>query len=82
MVKRDAGLLVIDPLIKTGAGFDENSNDDMEALFNVVRGLVSGTGCAGLVLDHFAKSGDGSSQNAIRGASAKVNASRCTITFR
>ena len=79
--EKAARLLIIDPMIKVGNGFDENSNGDMEALFSVVRGLVAGTDCACLVLDHFAKSGDGSSQNAVRGASAKVNASRCTCTL-
>ncbi len=81
LAEKKAGLLIIDPLIKAGAGFDENSNADMEALFMSIQSLVDGTDCAALVLDHFAKSGEGSSQNAIRGASAKVNASRATITL-
>ena len=81
IVEKKSGLLIIDPLIKAGSGFDENSNADMEALFTSIQALVDGTGFAALVLDHFAKGGEGSSQNAIRGASAKVNASRATITL-
>jgi RecA-family ATPase len=77
----DAGLLCIDPLIKTGAGFDENSNSDMEMLFDTLRWLVDGTSCAGLCCDHFSKGGSGDSQHALRGASSKVNASRTTATL-
>ncbi len=77
----DAGLICIDPLIKTGAGFDENSNSDMEMLFDTLRWLVDGSNCAGLCCDHFSKAGSGDSQHALRGASSKVNASRTTSTL-
>ena len=77
----DIGLLIIDPLIRVGQGFSENDNIDMDILFRRLQGLVAGRDCALLVDDHFAKSGGADDQNAIRGASAKVNAARCAITL-
>ena len=81
IAEKDAGLLVADPLVAVGAGFSENDNSDMERMFDVLRSIVAGTDCAGLLIDHFAKGADASSASAIRGASAKVNAARCAATL-
>jgi hypothetical protein len=76
---QDVGLLAIDPLIKVSSGFRESDNDDMEALYAILRAGL-GTDCAALTSDHFAKSGSGGDQGSIRGASAKVDAARAALT--
>ena len=77
----NVGLLIVDPLIRVGQGFAENDNVDMDLLFRCLQALVAGRDCALLVDDHFAKSGGADDQNAVRGASAKVNAARCAVTL-
>ena len=77
----DVGLVIIDPLIKASMGFEESKNEDMEALFTVIRSLTEGNECAVLIDDHFAKGGIGGDQAAIRGASSKVDAARVAITL-
>src|SRR5690606_39388825 len=77
----DVGLVIIDPLIKASMGFEESKNEDMEALFTVIRSLTEGHECAVLVDDHFAKGGIGGDQASIRGASSKVDAARVAITL-
>jgi hypothetical protein len=78
---QDVGLVIIDPVVKMGAGFDENSNDDQELLFAVSQDLLAGSKCSMMVVDHFAKSGSGGDQSSVRGAGAKVNFSRVTVTM-
>lgn len=78
---QDVGLVIIDPVVKMGAGFDENSNDDQELLFALAQDLLAGSNCAMMVVDHFAKSGSGGDQSAVRGAGSKVNFSRVTVTM-
>lgn len=77
----DVGLVIVDPLIKASMGFAESKNEDMEALFTVIRSLTEGYECAVLIDDHFAKGGIGGDQAAIRGASSKVDAARVAITL-
>jgi hypothetical protein len=77
----DVGLLVIDPLVRIGQGFNENDNVDQDLLFQRVQWLVAEQDCGVLIDDHFAKAGGSDDQNAVRGASAKVNAARCAVTL-
>ena len=79
--ENDIGLLIIDPLVKASEGFDESSNTDQDRLFEEIIALTGGHDCAILLVDHFAKAGIGGDQNAIRGASAKVNAARVACTL-
>jgi len=75
------GLLIADPTVKLGRGFDESSNDDQEALFSELQKLITGDGvvASALLNDHTAKGGANGSQNSVRGAGAKVNFSRTTL---
>jgi hypothetical protein len=75
------GLLIIDPLVRAGEGFEENDNVDQDQLFQRIQDLTTGQDCAILLDDHFAKGGGADDQNSIRGASAKVNASRVAVTL-
>lgn len=75
------GLIVLDPLIKGSSGFEESRNDHMDELYGIIRDLVVGYPCAALTVDHFAKAGTGGDQASIRGASAKVDASRVALTL-
>lgn len=75
------GLIVLDPLIKGSSGFEESRNDHMDELYGIVRDLLEGHECAALTVDHFAKAGTGGDQASIRGASAKVDASRVALTL-
>ena len=77
----DAGLIIVDPLVAASSGYRENDNDDMEQLFVILRDLVAGTDCAGLLIDHFNKAADASTAAAIRGASSKVAAARLAATL-
>jgi hypothetical protein len=74
-------LLVVDPLMKVSAGMDESSSDDQDTLFEKLRALTEGTDCAILIADHTSKGGIGGDQSAVRGSSAKVDASRITMTL-
>jgi len=78
---RDVGLIIIDPLVKASAGFDESSNGDMDTLFQHIRALTDGFDCSVLIDDHFAKGGVAGDQASIRGASAKVDAARVALTL-
>lgn len=75
------GLIVLDPLIKGSSGFEESRNDHMDELYGLVRDLLEGYECAALTVDHFSKGGSGGDQASIRGASAKVDASRVALTL-
>jgi hypothetical protein len=79
--KLGVGVVMLDPVIKGGVGFDQSSNDDMDAFYAVLREVTLGFPCAVLTIDHFAKGGVGGDQASIRGASAKVDASRVAATL-
>src|SRR5690606_26351137 len=55
----DVGLLIVDPLMKTSAGFDESSSNDQDRLFEEIRALTAGVDCAVLLEDHMNKMGVG-----------------------
>jgi hypothetical protein len=77
----DVGVVMLDPVIKGSIGFDQSSNDDMDQFYAILRELTLGYPCAMLTVDHFAKGGTGGDQASIRGASAKVDASRVAATL-
>lgn len=77
----DVGVLIIDPLMKSSAGFDESSSNDQDRLFEEIRALTEGVQCAVLLEDHMNKMGVGGAQASVRGSSAKVDAARVAITF-
>ncbi|MBL8577725.1 MAG: AAA family ATPase [Mesorhizobium sp.] len=78
---RDVRVVVVDPVIKGSTGFKESENDDMEEFYSILRSLTDGHPCAILTVDHFQKGGSGGDQASIRGASAKVDASRVAATI-
>src|SRR5262249_12135589 len=74
-------LVVLDPLIKLHAEFDENSTSAMQEVANVLLNLAEDGKCAVVVAHHTSKSGTGDSQHAARGASSIVNATRMNVTL-
>ncbi|KJS35162.1 MAG: hypothetical protein VR74_17520 [Hyphomonas sp. BRH_c22] len=77
----DAALIVIDPLVETHAGLDENSNGDMMRVMEALRALARDTGAAVLAVHHGRKNMSAGEQDSARGGSALVNAARCVVTL-
>jgi hypothetical protein len=74
-------LLIVDPLIETNDGFDENANNDMKEIVVALRRLARATGVGILAVDHSRKGAVGGDQDDVRGASSKVNAARRAFTL-
>lgn len=77
----EAALIVIDPLVETHAGLDENSNGDMMRVMEALRALARDTGAAVLAVHHGRKNMAAGEQDSARGGSALVNAARCVVTL-
>jgi hypothetical protein len=73
-------VVVCDPLISLGEGLDENSNTDQHALASALRDLGAATNCCVVAVHHSTKAGK-SDQDASRGGSALVDASRSAIVL-
>jgi hypothetical protein len=72
-------LLVIDPLVAFCAGGNENDNGVMSLVMRELKRLAIKYNCAILIVLHTSKSGDRSSADAIRGASAIKDLARRAI---
>lgn len=79
--ERSIGLLVVDPLIETHAGLDENSNADMKELILHLRKLARMCEISVLVVHHSRKGATAGDQDGARGGSALVNACRIVATL-
>lgn len=75
------GLLVVDPLIETHAGLDENSNSDMKEVILALRDIARICKIPVLVVHHTRKSAGPGDQDGARGGSALINAVRLAITL-
>jgi RecA-family ATPase len=75
------GLLIIDPLIETHVGLDENSNTDMKEVILGLRDLANRARCCVLVIHHSRKGQIAGDQDSARGGSALVNACRVAMTL-
>ena len=75
------GLLIVDPLIETHAGLDENSNTDMKEVILGLRDLARLAGCCVMVVHHSRKGQVAGDQDSARGGSALVNACRVAVTL-
>lgn len=64
----NAGLVVIDALVDTMLGGDENSAGDIATVFHTLRSVAQKTGAAIIVLHHLNKAGAYRGSTAIRGA--------------
>ncbi len=73
-------VLVCDPMIKLGLGLDENSNTDQDAMANCLRDLAAASNCCVLAVHHSTKAGK-NDQDASRGGSALVDASRASLVL-
>jgi len=78
--------LVVDPLISTVRGGEENSNDRMEELISIWKRIAAQTGAAVSITHHTSKTGRDSeahagNMEAARGASALVGAVRMAFTL-
>lgn len=73
------GLIIVDPLIASHQGLDENSNADMQAVAEALRDVARSSGAAILAVHHTHKHGNATDQDAARGASALVNAARVVV---
>lgn len=76
-------VIVVDPLVETFEGFDENSNGDMNIVLSAWRDLARTLDCAVLIVHHTGKAGANSAgdANASRGASAITAAVRISMTL-
>lgn len=83
----EIGVLMVDPVISTHSGLDENSNTDMDYLIGAYRKIAAETNCAILLVHHSRKPAQGSSNGHVgnidagRGASAIKDAMRIGLTF-
>jgi len=79
-------LVIVDTLIKTYEGFEENSNPDMSKVLSYFNELALGNSCSVLLLHHTNKAAmhqdSPSSQTNSRGASAIVDNSRWVVSLK
>jgi len=64
LIRRQFGLVIVDPAYKLLGDRDENANGDIAGLMKEFEGLARGSGAAVAIAHHFAK-GDSSAKNAI-----------------
>ena len=76
-----AVMIVVDPLVETHAGMDENSNSEMMIVIGMLRELARLTNAAVLALHHSRKNSASGDQDSARGGSAFVNACRAVFTI-
>lgn len=87
MRKLAIDLVIIDPMISTHEGLEENSNADMEKLATIYRDIAHQTNAAVLIVQHTRKSTTGGKEglagdtDVIRGAGAIGGAIRGAITL-
>lgn len=74
-------LIVVDPLVETHAGMDENSNSEMMVVVGMLRELARLTNAGVLALHHSRKNSASGDQDSARGGSAFVNACRAVFTI-
>lgn len=77
----NVGLVVVDPLIETHVGLDENSNTEMKEVVVALRDLARFNGIPVLAVHHTRKNAGAGDQDGARGGSSVVNAVRIAITM-
>lgn len=83
VIDNQIDVLVVDPLIETFEGFEENSNGDMNIVLSAWRDLARDCKCSVMLVHHTGKgaSATAGDANAGRGASAITAAVRISMTL-